>query len=136
GICRGMNYWFIHLYFKTRHLFSDVEMQLAAVGKQFEQGASQQAVLLHSINLPSVYDLLKLNVRQDYSVISVEGRTQEQIINAMQMRPPGVYGIYTSSHHVVYIKVDESRHYIFDPNIGVVKVSTPALFKTAMENYL
>lgn len=136
GICRGMNYWFIHLYFKTRNSFSNVELQLSAVGKQFEQGAPRQAVLLHSLNLPSVYDLLKLNVHQDHSKILVEEKTEEQIITSMQLRSPGMYGIYTSSHQVVYLKIDESRQYLYDPNVGVIKVSTPALFKTAMENYL
>lgn len=136
GICRGMSHWFIHLYFKTRRSFSNIELQLAAVGKQFEQGAPAQAVLLHSLEPSSICDLLKLNVHRDYSKISTTGKTEEQIIDHIRFRPVGVYGIYTSSHQVVYIKIDESNHYLFDPNVGVVKVSSAALFKTAMENYL
>ena len=136
GVCRGMSYWFIHLYFKTRSSFSNADLQLAAVGKQFEQGAPQQAVLLHALDPSSVYDLLRLGVREDYSKISPHGKTEEQIIGSIRSNPPGIYGIYTSSHQVVYIKVDASREYLFDPKVGIIKISTAALFKTAMEDGL
>lgn len=136
GLCRGMCHWFIFLYFKTQSRFADPEQHVRAVGQQFEQGAPRQSAFLHSLNMPSLYDTLKLNVHQDYSKISVTGKTHEQLIREFQCRIPGVYGIYTSTHLVVYIKLDENRQYLFDPNVGCIKVTSAELFKNAMESYL
>ena len=135
GICRGMCHWFVHLYFKTRGRLPDIEQHLKAIGQQFEQGASRQSAFLHALGFTPVYDLLHLNVRTDYSQISVTDNTEDQIITKLQLRPPGVYGIYTSTHQVVYIKLSESQQYLFDPNTGVVKVDSSLLFKKAMERY-
>ncbi len=137
GICRGMCYWFIHLYFKTQSSFSDPEQHLQAVARQFEQGAPRQAAFLQSIkNLPFLYDLLKLNLEEDVVKIKVEGKKTEEILQEMQPPHPGVYGINTSSHQVMLFKFVDNRQYLFDPMIGCVKISSPELFKNAMERYL
>ena len=136
GICRGMCLWFIFLYFKTQGRFIDPKQHVRAVGQQFEQGAARQPAFLHSLALAPVYDLLKLSVQQDNSKISAAGKTQEQILSEIQCRSPGVYGIYTSLHQVVYIKIDDYEQYLFDPNIGCIKISSRPLFKNAMERYL
>ncbi|MBS0604186.1 MAG: hypothetical protein JSS60_04000 [Verrucomicrobia bacterium] len=135
GICRGMCHWFIHLYFKTRGRITDSDHHMAAIGKQFEQGASRQAAFLHSLDFPPMLDLLGLNVQTDLAKISTTGKTEERIIKEIQVRPPGVYGLYTTTHQLVYIKLDLDRQYLFDPNKGVVKVTSPDLFKKAMERY-
>jgi hypothetical protein len=135
GICRGMCHWFIYLYFKTQGCFTDPEQHVRAVGQQFEQGASRQPAFLHSLTLPPLYDLLRLNVHQDNSKVRVTGTTPEQVLREFQCRAPGVYGIYTSSHQVVYIKIDDSRQYLFDPNIGCLKITSTQLFKNAMDRY-
>ena len=136
GICRGMCHWFVHLYFKTSASITNTDQHLKAVGKQFEQGAPAQAAFLHSLDLPPIYKLLALKVQMDHSKISTQAKSENQIIVEFQKRPPGVYGIYTSTHQVVYIKVDELRQYLFDPNIGVVKITSPDLLKNAMQRYL
>lgn len=136
GICRGMCHWFVHLYFKSRGHFSDINQHLRSVGQQFTQGAPNQAALLQSFDLPPVYDLLHLRVQADYSKISVKNKTVEQIIREIQVRPLGVYGIYTSSHQVIYIKIDESRQYLFDPNVGVIRLASPLVFWQAMQTYI
>jgi hypothetical protein len=135
GVCRGMCHWFIYLYFKTQGRFTDLEQHVRAVGQQFEQGASRQPAFLHSLTLPPLYDLLRLNVHQDNSRISVAGKTPELILREFQARVPGVYGIYTSSHQVVYIKIDDNRQYLFEPNTGCLKITSTQLFKNAMERY-
>lgn len=135
GVCRGMCHWFVHLYFKTRGRLPNADQHVKAVGQQFEQGASRQASFLHSLNLPPIYDLLRLNVRTDYLQMSTTNKTNDQLIAELQLRPPGVYGIYTSTHQVVYIKVSESEQYLFDPNTGVIKVNASLLFKKGMERY-
>ena len=137
GMCRGMCYWFVHLYFKTKSSFSDPEQHLQAVARQFEQGAPRQAAFLQSIkDLPFLYSLLKLNLEEDVVKIKVEGKKTEEILQEMQPPHPGVYGIYTSSHQVMYFKLDDNREYLFEPMIGCVKISSPELFKNAMERYL
>ena len=135
GICRGMCYWFIFLYFKTQDRFTSPEQHIRAVGQQFVQGSARQPAFLHSLALPTLYNLLKLNVHQDNSKISVAGKTQEQILLEIQRRAPGVYGVYTSSHQVVYIKINDNEQYLFDPSTGCIKISSTQLFKNAMERY-
>ncbi len=135
GVCRGMCHWFVHLYFKTRGHLPDADQHLKAIGQQFEQGSSRQSAFLHALDFPAIYDLLPLNVRTDYSQISATSKSEDLMTAELQLRPPGVYGIYTSTHQLVYIKVNESQQYLFDPNTGVVKVDSSLLFKKAMERY-
>ncbi len=135
GICRGMCHWFVHLYFKTRSRQPDADQHLKAIGQQFEHGASRQSAFLHALDFPAIYDLLPLSVRTDYSQIPTTGKTENLLIAELQLRPPGVYGIYTSTHQLVYIKINESQQYLFDSNTGVVKVDSSLLFKKAMERY-
>ncbi|MGC1879014.1 MAG: hypothetical protein WA678_06540 [Rhabdochlamydiaceae bacterium] len=136
GVCRGMCFWFIFLYFKTQHHFSNPEQHVRAVGQQFSQGASRQSAFLHSLQLTPLYDLLHLNVHQENSKISVAGKSQETILREFQLRVPGVYSIITSSHQVVYIKIDDNTEYLFDPNLGCIKITSTQLFKNAMERYI
>jgi hypothetical protein len=136
GICRGMCHWFVFLYFKTQGHFADPEQHIRAVGQQFEQGAPCQAAFLHSLSLPPLYDLLGLNVQENNSKINVTGKTTEQILREFQCRVPGVYGIYTSSHQLIYIKIDDNHQYLFEPNTGCIKITSTQLFKNAIERYL
>lgn len=136
GICRGMCYWFASLYLKTKGQCADPEEQVRAVGKQFERGASPQAAFLHSLKHNHVYDLLKLRVQEDESTIPYTGNTYDQICRKILVRVPGVYGIYTSTHMVLFIKIDDDRQYLFDPNVGCIKITGTDTLKTAMEPYL
>ncbi len=136
GICRGICHWFTHLYFKTCTSTTNTDQLLTAVGKQFEQGAPAQAAFLHSLDPLAACKLLGFKAQMDHSKISTKAKSEEQIIAEFQNRPPGVYGIYTSTHQVVYIKVDEVRQYLFDPMIGVVKITSPLVFKNVMQRYL
>ncbi len=136
GVCRGMCHWFAHLYFKTRGRFSNPDEHFKSVGRQFERGAPNQAALLQGLELAPVYAHLGFDARLDYSKLSIAGKTHDQCIGLLQLRPPGVYGIYVSNHQVLYIKVDETHQYLFDPNTGAIKVDSPAMLKMAMEPYL
>ncbi len=135
GVCRGMCHWFVFLYFKTRAQFTHSEDHIRALGQQFAKGAPREAAFLQSLTLPPAYDLLHLQLRQDYSRISPGGKTIDQIAREFQCRLPGVYGIYTSTHQVVYIKINDNVEYLFDPNEGCIKIGSTELFKKAMERY-
>jgi hypothetical protein len=134
GVCRGMCLWFVYLYLKTGPKFCDVEQHLRAVGEQFKDGAPVQSVLLQSLQTRPAHELLHLRAQE--SQIATRGQTEDQILSQLQARPPGAYGIYTSCHQVVYIKVDSSRQFLFEPNKGTLKLPSPLLFKQAMEGCL
>jgi hypothetical protein len=134
GVCRGMSLWFVHLYLKTKLRFRDTEQHLRAVGEQFKDGAPVQAALLQSLQPQPAHELLHLKTQE--SQIATRGQTEDQILSQLQAHPPGVYGVYTSCHQVVYIKVDSSRQFLFDANRGTLKLVSPHLFKQAMEGYL
>ncbi len=136
GICRGICYWFVHLCFKTQGKFENADEHLIALGKQFEEGAPAQAVLLQALHPCAVYDLLHLNVREDFLKIAPRGKTDEQIVAELHGLPPGMHGIYLSNHMLVYRKIDETRQYLFDPSIGTFNVRPRFLFKKALERYL
>jgi hypothetical protein len=135
GMCRGMCHWFAHLYFKTLGKPGDREEHIKGVGRQFEIGAPRQAAFLNSLQLSPLYTYLGIENRPDHSKLTVQGKTQSELIAAIQLRFPGVYGIYTSTHQLLYLKVDEARQYLFDPNVGVIRIDSPALFETAMQPY-
>jgi hypothetical protein len=136
GICKGMCYWFAFLYFKTKDRFTDPQQHIRAVTEQFAKGAPRQAAFLQSLKPASIYELLRLNVQEDSSKVSVAGKTRDQICRELQFRAPGVYGIITTSpHFVIYVKVDDNHEYLFEPNKGSINISTPELFKKAMDRY-
>lgn len=135
GVCRGMSHWFVHLFFKTKSAFVNSDHHLQAVGKQFELGAPKQAAFLQSLQMPPI-TLPGMNVKIDYAKISVSGKREEEIVREFQQLPSGAYGIYTSTHQIVYIKVDQLKQYLFDPNVGVLKVTSPIVFKKAIHSCL
>ena len=51
GVCRGICDWFIYLYFKTQHQFSDPRNHMIALGKQFSKGGGVEPTLLQSLHL-------------------------------------------------------------------------------------
>jgi hypothetical protein len=108
---------------------------MRALGRQFETGASRQPAFLHALTLAPLYDLLRLNVHKNISTISVKEKTSEQIVREIQCRTPGIYGIYTSTHQVIYIKIDDQHQYLFEPNTGTIKITSAMLFKNAMQRY-
>jgi hypothetical protein len=134
GVCRGMSLWFVYLYLKTKLKFRDVEQHLKAVGEQFKDGAPVQSALLQSLQTRPAHELLHLRAQE--SQIVTRGQTEDQILSQLQARPPGIYGVYTSCHQVVYIKADNSRQFLFEPNKGTLKLPSPLLFKQAMEGCL
>ncbi len=136
GICRGMCHWFIHLYFLAREKISDSHQLMVAIGKQFELGAPSQAAFLHSLDFPSLLDLLKLDTQNDFLKISTKDKTNEQIVQEIYACPPGVYGIYTSTHQMVYIKCDLVNQFLFDPKQGVIQISSIDVLHNSMQHYL
>ena len=135
GLCKGMCYWFASLYFKTEGRVTDPKQHVIGVAQQFAKGAPAQAAFLQSLDNKPIYDLLQLQVHEDNSKITVTGKTREQICREFQCRCPGVYGIITSSHFLIYIKINDNDQYLFDPTKGCICISSIDLFKKAMDSY-
>jgi hypothetical protein len=136
GVCKGMCYWFAFLYFKTKDKFTDPVQHIQAVTAQFSKGAPRQAAFLHGLQNKPIYNLLKLDVQEACAKVNPANKTREQICRAFQSRPPGVYGIHTTTpHFVLYVKVDDAHQYLFDPMKGSINVASGALFKKAMDSY-
>lgn len=138
GICRGMCHWFISLYFQTKSHFIDPIEHLRAVGRQFEAGAPAQAAFLHSPHVltPEVFRLLKCEIKEDEKKICTRGKDIDEILQEWTSCPPGVFGVYLAKHMLVYIKLSEEKQFLFDPSRYTLDVSSPLLFKKAIEKYL
>lgn len=134
GMCRGMCHWFIHLYFKTHGMLTDSDQWMHALGNQFAQGAPNHAAFLHSLNYPSIKELLHLEIQRDFANVSAN-QTQEEIAQAIMKNPPGIYAVYTSSHCMVFIQLANSA-YFFDPNKGVIKIDSVTILQQALEEHL
>lgn len=123
GCCRGMAEWFLYLYFKTRHMFSDANAHAKAVGKQFEGGAPREAVLLQAL-CPRDRNFLGLE-RVSHEVVergSNEAENREKITNLFKSLSPGAYAVGTASHRMNYICMGRNRGYFFNPNHGTIAV--------------
>jgi len=114
GTCRGMCYWFIHLYFKARDKFKSSSQLIRAISDQFKDGAPRPATLLQSICATE-------------KILGLVGTTQTFYLKdftllkeALKKNPPGIYSIGLGKHRINYIKTSSEKAYIFDPNIGTV----------------
>ena len=136
GVCKGMCHWFVSLYFKTQHLFTDPKEHLRALGTQFEQGASRQAAFLQlPLHTREFCNFLNLNCHPDILAINSQGMTCEQLIQDIRSCPSGVYGVYIANHQIIYIKSDDGQEFFFDPNKGVLKIDSLFLFKYVIARY-
>jgi hypothetical protein len=132
GVCHGMVDWFLMLYNKTAHYFTDREEHLIAVAKQFMDGAPRQATFLQAVRRNQLFlpsrPIMQISTRDPKANLSQFKEKMEQQIEVLV---PGIYGVYIvndaaenlerEGHIVLYIKTDTLNSYIFDPNLGLVK---------------
>ncbi len=149
GICSGISDWFIYLYLKTKQHALNPTEHLRAVGKIFEKGGPTQAVFLQ--NFPSHPLLYRHDhVREDFAkALEQYGPAQvarcnpdqcaslilrhsfnkhhpiEQKIQKIENLPPGAYKVAVKGHAMVYIKESKDLGFLYDPNIGVIKLRGP-----------
>lgn len=127
GLCRGISFWFLYLYFQTKSNFTDPERHMKAITQQFSQGAPAQAALLHLFNprlTPRpVYRHLPLLVTEFFKRFSTERMTHRGIASQMNTLAPGAYAILSSKHQFVWIKIDDQMSFLFDPNYGCFSIN-------------
>lgn len=134
GICRGMCLWFVHLYFSTRESFNSRELQMRAIGKQFEQGANAQSALIQAMNTDSTRPLFNFLPLRSEAIR--EDIRSELLLESLWSLPEGIYGIYTSDHAMLWIQQGEAGQYFFDPSQGTISVSSRAILDSALRQPL
>jgi|GEM_PF-4857821 hypothetical protein len=131
GICSGICDWFTYLYFKTMPFYADPESHLIAVAKMFENGAPRQAGLLQ------LFDRIHDKIREFFLDFEDknEGKlffkelteNKEKSFSFIKNLPVGVFLISFSTglgtgHALRYFKIREDLEFLFDPNIGLIKL--------------
>ncbi|MBI5345599.1 MAG: hypothetical protein HZB76_00415 [Chlamydiae bacterium] len=142
GICFGMSVWFSYLYLNSYQLTQDPLKHIQVVAKQFENGAPRQAGLLQSLfcqlNLDnSLPTLLKLKNKKPICLDSIKSWKFYNFLNKNQ---DGVYllrilKIGDHGHAMCYIKQNDHK-YIFDPNVGLVKIDDEKTFQAFYDSQI
>jgi hypothetical protein len=138
GICRGISFWFLYLYLKTKDQFSDPRNHMAALGKQFVHGGGVDPTLLQSIYLQKG-KLLGLNIGTQpahsrakscslMEYIPAEWRSSaREITRQLQNMPAGAYEIFLPVHATNFVKIHDKLGYFFDPNNGITEINGDAV---------
>jgi len=133
GICRGMSFWFLYLYLKTKNQFRDMRNLMAALGKQFTTGGGIDPTLLHSINLRKGKLLgLKIGTQAPRTPESTRllqcpahqwESSAQRIALQLQNMPNEAYVIRLPIHTIAYIKIHDQLGYFFDANHGITEIN-------------
>ncbi len=142
GICKGMSYWFLNLYLKTKEQFTDPRALIAAIAEQFKKGGGMDPTLLQSVYVRGGKVLnLKIGNRDAAGRsfypnrhIPNEWRTNSsEMIRKMKALPAGAYGVALPVHMTAFIKVNDLLGYYFDPNHGVIEIQGSELSEKLYE---
>lgn len=147
GICAGMCDWLTYLYFNTLPHFSDPEIHLRTLAKLFENGAPRQAELLQLFGWTDrdVLDLILRfeNVKTDCNPLTLKTLNEERAKSCQFLKdlPIGVYRIQLSmdadaNHALRYFNISDNLKFLFDPNIGLIKLTGNGQFEDFAEKLL
>lgn len=148
GICQGMCDWFTYLYFKTLPYYSDPEFHLQSIAKLFENGAPRQAELLQLfgwINVEIRDSILGFEIKKECgtNLLTIETLTEDKVKSSLFIKdlPVGVYSVVLSivwdkGHSLRYFKINENLGFIFDPNIGLIKLAGNNQYEDLSEKLL
>lgn len=141
GYCRGMSYWFLYLYFQTKHLYADARKQMFALSKIFRDGAPIEAMLLqgmytrngkimnlchnseHHIGFHYLDNARKIELAEINGTRQIKDPTlaKKELTNL----DVGAYICCFPTHAVVYIKVSQELSYFYNPNRWIMEVAGP-----------
>lgn len=139
GICKGMCDWFTHLYFKTLPYYSTPDVHLQSIAKLFENGAPRQAEILQLFGWAEDElrnFILGLEIKKgdrvllnDKTLLSIKNLKEDKTNPSLFIKdlPSGVYSVelmaFDQGHAISYFKISENVGFIFDPNIGLIKLA-------------
>jgi hypothetical protein len=143
GICRGMSFWFLYLYLKTKDQFSDPRAHMTALGEQFKNGGGMDPTLLQSIFLRTG-DLLNLKIGTQSASESVRTQLIEHtpdqwrsnstdILLQLRAMPVGAYAVGLPRHQTALVKINDRLGFFFDPNHGIIAIQGPELAQKLYE---
>ena len=125
GVCRGASLWFIHLYLKSQKYFKNPKAHLIALAEEFKTGIPKQGAILQSFfDTKPILQWKKTEVKE--AKISLY-ELDEDIKSAYKKTAsltPGIYMVAVKKHAFVYVKTKNSGEYLWDPNIGLLSLST------------
>lgn len=119
GLCYGTSVSFLSLFLKTQDKFQDLDNQMISICKQFENGGSNKVGVIQSLWYNRYRSEHLLGIAKEYSS-KISFKDKNVYV------PEGSYLIRLSSpaHACAYIKMNENLAYIFEPNVGVLKIQT------------
>ncbi|MGC2595984.1 MAG: hypothetical protein WA347_06870 [Rhabdochlamydiaceae bacterium] len=135
GICRGMSFWFVYLYLKTKNQFPDPRAHMAALGEQLINGGGMDPTLLQTLKLRKG-KLLNLkrgtqpihSTTVDYPIKLIEHPTHRwkanstEMIGQLKTLPPGAYSVGIPYHQMAFVKIDDRLGYFFNANKGIIEI--------------
>lgn len=160
GICDGMCIWFTYLYFKTLPFYPDSETQLQTIAKLFENGAPRQAELIQLISNCSFGEnkmcesILGLEMQKNdsqlslnknlFSIKAMNENKSSHLFNDLSIGVYSVllvldedgYGFASNAHALRYFKINEKLGFIWDPNVGLIKLAGSHHQKELVEKLL
>lgn len=123
GICGGMSNWFLYLFHKSRTQFDSDKACAAAVGRQFAQGAPQEAALIQKLNKVPILDAEGIN-----NVYGDPWEPNASFTDFLKTLEPACYFVQLNHrpHGVVYIKSAQTddEGIFFEPCRGTFAITT------------
>lgn len=121
-LCKGSTLWFIHLFMKSRGYFDNVEHHAMAVAEQLRKGVPSQGILLQALS--DVTNLLHRNTTRLEGHTVATDCSRSDALQKVETLPPGLYKVNVYNHAFAYIKTEEEKGYIFNPNFGLLHLNS------------
>jgi hypothetical protein len=147
GQCAGLSNLFSYLFFQTRHFYQDEEHLLVAIASKINNGAGKEAALWQlaqtefasNSNGDSGYFLDPLLGLKKVSQLFIDEPNIKKLTAFFTLAKPGLYRLITldgkTGHRMCFYKGSQSN-YAFDPNIGLIKLSSDEELKEWIEQIL
>ena len=136
GVCRGDSLWFVYLYLKTQHLFKIPGQHARAVATQFKSGAPSQAALFQALNRPEVLLDIKKIKQKDHKISLYElDFNKESAHDKIRTLSEGVYRVGVYHHSIAYIKISDTKGYVWDPNYGLFPMNGEEMLQMVREHH-
>jgi hypothetical protein len=145
GQCAGLSNLFSYLFFQTKRFYQDEEHQLVAITSKINNGAGKEAALWQMaqtelvVNGNSGYLLGPLLGLKRVARLSIDEPNIKNLTEFFKLVKPGLYRLSTidgeTSHRMCFYKGSQSN-YVFDPNKGLIKLSSDEALKEWIEQVL
>lgn len=136
GMCRGASLWFIYLYFRTKNLFEDPTKHLIGIANQFISGMPRQAAVLQALD--DTHDLLQLKKTElkEHKISIYElDKNSTTASSKIASLPEGIYRVGCYLHSFVYIKVDQQKQFVWNPESGLMPMKGDEMLQMILKHH-